>query len=271
MSNLTTRVLVGVLGIPLLLALIISGGMIFQAFTILIAVIALWEFYGMFMKKGYNPFRFTMIVFEVIAIVLFDIFGETDFLIIFICVCFAVSAIAQIFRRERRDPMNTAIDIFGLIYIGIPLCMLNSIAMFPKYNAALLVFILIWSSDSFAYFGGRLFGKTPLSEISPKKTLEGSVAGLFMTSGISIGIHFLFPEKFILIDAIVIGTMTGLLSQAGDLFESLIKRYCLEKDSSNINPGHGGVLDRFDSLMFVVPFVYIYLNYFRDDFLLIFS
>jgi len=261
MSNLTKRIIAGVVGIPILLAVIITGGNVFLGFTILLSSVALFEFYGMFMQRSYKPRRIPMMLFSAVSILLFYYF-EPDYFLGVLFLAFVFSAVAEIFRSENRDPMNVATDLLGLVYVGLPMAMLNHLANHPVINIALYVFILIWSCDTFAYFGGRLFGKTALSPVSPKKTVEGSLIGLIFTTVVSMAFHFLFPQNISLSDSIILGILIGLISQAGDLFESMLKRYCDVKDSSNIIPGHGGVLDRFDSLLFVVPFVYLYIRYF---------
>lgn len=105
-----------------------------------------------------------------------------------------------------------------------------------------------------------MFGKRKLSDISPNKTWEGSVTGFIFTVIISVLLHFIFPNEITIYKAVSIGILIGIFSQTGDLFESMIKRYCGVKDSSNLIPGHGGILDRFDSLIFVVPVIFILLS-----------
>ena len=124
----------------------------------------------------------------------------------------------------------------------------------------IILFILIWTCDSMAYFGGRMYGKNKLSSISPNKTWEGSFTGFIFTVIISVVLYYVFPTDITLSNFIVIGVITGIFSQIGDLFESMLKRYCGVKDSSNLIPGHGGILDRFDSLIFVVPVIFILLS-----------
>lgn len=111
-----------------------------------------------------------------------------------------------------------------------------------------------------AYFGGKFFGKHKLSEISPKKTWEGSAAGLVFTLIASFLFYYFSADKITLTDSIAFGLIIGIFSQIGDLFESLFKRKLNIKDSSHIIPGHGGVLDRFDSLIFVAPLIFLYLE-----------
>ncbi|MBX7043225.1 MAG: phosphatidate cytidylyltransferase [Ignavibacteria bacterium] len=262
MSNLTKRVAAGLIGAPLLLLLFGAGGYVLLAFTILLSTLALYEYYGMFMQSGYSPRRIPMIVFSALLILAFY-FLETVFTTIALYFSFIYSSLAELARKEKRDPLNVAIDVFGLVYVGIPLSMANVLAGNESLNVMVYILILIWSCDTFAYFGGRMIGRRKLSDISPNKTVEGSVTGTVMTIALSLTAHFVFPEKIQLADSIVLGASAALLSQTGDLFESLLKRYCGVKDSSLIIPGHGGVLDRFDSLLFVVPFAYIYYSYIR--------
>lgn len=123
--------------------------------------------------------------------------------------------------------------------------------------------ILSFITDTFAYLGGRLFGKTPLApQISPKKTIEGSIAGL--VGGSLFGIWFLssLDHKSPLWVIIIVCISSSLFSQVGDLFESTLKRYSGVKDSGKILPGHGGVLDRIDGLLFAGPVVYLWMQTF---------
>src|SRR5512139_3560328 len=110
---------------------------------------------------------------------------------------------------------------------------------------------LVWISDTFAFWGGKTYGRHKLVErISPKKTWEGSITGFLATVIIGIVISVLFPEKLPLLNMIFISVIAGIFAQLGDLFESHLKRTVDKKDSSRLIPGHGGFLDRFDSLLF---------------------
>jgi phosphatidate cytidylyltransferase len=127
----------------------------------------------------------------------------------------------------------------------------------------LLVFIGAWVCDTFAYFTGRFFGKHKLiPEISPKKTIEGAIGGIVFTA-VAFGIYFLildkcFNYKLNPIALIILGIVVAVISQIGDLIASAIKRQYEIKDYGFIFPGHGGVLDRFDSVMLVAPTVYVF-------------
>lgn len=123
----------------------------------------------------------------------------------------------------------------------------------------LVVFAGIWTCDSFAYFGGRAFGKHKLFErVSPKKTWEGAISGGL--GGIAACVALAIAlDGLLWYDGLLIGLIAGVFGQVGDLAESHLKRACDVKDSSQLIPGHGGVLDRFDSLLFVAPVVYLYM------------
>ncbi len=260
MSNLTKRVLAGIIGIPLILSASYFGGIYFLIFSIVVSSAALWEFCSMFETKGFSPLKIPGILISLISIAV-TYYDRKYFELIIFSAGFLISA-SEILRKEK-NPMNPLILIFGIFYITFPFIMLNALADSEHGRVVISIFILIWTCDTAAYFGGRKFGKHQLSSISPKKTWEGAAAGFVFTVVISLLIPFIFPDVLSLTDAVVMGLIIGIFSQAGDLFESLIKRYCGLKDSSDIIPGHGGFLDRFDSLIFVTPLIYIYFMYIK--------
>lgn len=255
MSNLTKRILMAFVGIPLILGSAYLGGVYFLIFSIIVSSLALWEFCSMFEKKGFAPLKYLGLIISVGMIII----SESDsnfFESIFLAAAILISSV-EIFRKEKT-PINSVILIFGIVYIVFPFIMLNILNILLAGNIVICIFILIWTCDTAAYFGGRFLGKSQLSAISPKKTWEGAVSGFIFTIIISLIIHFIFPERLRLTDAIALGLIVGILAQVGDLFESLLKRYCGVKDSSDIIPGHGGILDRFDSLLFVTPVIFVY-------------
>lgn len=255
MSNLTKRILAGFIGIPLIIGAAYFGGIYFLVFSVLISSLSLWEFYLMFEKKGFASLKYSLILFSIFLLVFIYTSGNYWSPVFYLLITGILTL--EIFRLNA-NPLNPMISIFGIIYITIPYVMLNELLKMSDFNIVIYIFILIWTCDSAAYFGGRKFGKHQLSKISPNKTWEGSAAGFIFTVMISLLIHFMFPDKLNMTDAIATGLIVGIFSQAGDLFESLLKRYCGVKDSSGIIPGHGGILDRFDSLIFSAPVVFIY-------------
>jgi len=261
MSNLIKRILVGLVGIPLIIYICYSGGIIFLIFSLLVTSIALWEFYSMFEEKGYRPMK-ELGILTSDAVLVISYFMAIDF--IFFEFLFLILLItAEVIRKENHNPVNPVIVIFGLLYITAPFVMLRELAGLPGLNLVIYIFVLIWACDTAAYFAGRFFGKHKLSAVSPNKTWEGSVAGFLFTIIVSLVVHFTFPDKISFNDSLVTGLIIGIFSQVGDLFESMIKRYCGVKDSSELIPGHGGILDRFDSLIFVTPLVFIYFVYIK--------
>jgi len=259
MSNTAKRVIVGAIGIPLIFILIYSGGYYLFALTILLQTLCLWEFFTMFEKKNYYPLKYISVLFSLLIsfIAFFKIYFFIPCVIIFIL--FLISA--EIFRKEKRSPLNASLGLFGVFYITIPFIMLNQAG--ENFYLILSIFLMIWACDIFAFFGGKLFGKHKLTPISPGKTIEGSVTGFVFTMITAIILFYFSNGTLVLMDFLVLGFITGILSQFGDIFESMLKRFCEVKDSSNIIPGHGGVLDRFDSLIFILPFIYIYFNYIK--------
>jgi phosphatidate cytidylyltransferase len=262
MSNLPKRILIGLIGIPVILFLAFTGRDPFFYFTLVVSVLALYEFYSLFEKKGFSLLiYFFLPVSTAVYILLYsNLFDAPPVIITYLVLVFTV----EIFKKDH-SPVNVFIITGGFVYIMIPLLMLNSLTDIliadSGINLVMMIFILIWICDSAAYFGGKSYGKKQLSAISPKKTIEGSVTGFTASLIFSAVLYFIFPDKLEFKDFIIVGALTGIFSQVGDLFESMIKRYCGVKDSSGIIPGHGGVLDRFDSLILVTPIIFAYVYF----------
>jgi phosphatidate cytidylyltransferase len=192
-------------------------------------------------------------------------------------------------RREVSGPIaNNSATLTGIVYVGLFLSMLIGVREFfeplwegmirsmqtgastlvglvsvPRYGAYMVIatLVTIWICDSAAYYVGRALGKHKMApRISPKKTWEGGIGGAVFAVATMIGFKYWLLDFLSLGDAIVLGLIVGILGQVGDLAESHFKRDGGVKDSSQLIPGHGGVFDRFDSLMFVAPLVYLYLN-----------
>ena len=159
--------------------------------------------------------------------------------------------------RQSRTLQDAAVDLVAPIYIGAPLGMLVALQMRSGPRATLLLIATIVVSDTAQYYSGRAFGRRPLAPaISPHKTVEGAIGGvicgaLFM----AIAITFVFPATPIVV-RILLGLVIVFLGIVGDLFESRLKRVAHVKDSSALIPGHGGVLDRIDALLFAIPVFY---------------
>jgi len=178
-----------------------------------------------------------------------------------------VTMVAGELYFKKYNLQNVAISFFGLIYI--PMClslmfqlrafMVNTFFINWAFSIPLLLIATIWINDTMAYIAGSFIGKRPLSSISPNKTWEGTIAGIIISVAIVtkvLGAWIPIQEKYIFLMSIV----AAIAGTFGDLFESKIKRMAGVKDSGNMMPGHGGFLDRFDSILFAVPFVWLVLQ-----------
>jgi phosphatidate cytidylyltransferase len=159
---------------------------------------------------------------------------------------------------------NIVYSIVGILYISLPIGLLidlrnhwseNSSSL--SYTIPLLIIFSLWINDTMAYIVGSIIGKTPLSKISPKKTWEGTVGGIILTI-IVICLIAYFTERISIVDAGIMSGAAAITGTFGDLFESKLKRMAGVKDSGSIMPGHGGFLDRFDSLLLASVFVWLY-------------
>ncbi len=159
-----------------------------------------------------------------------------------------------------------ALTLFGVLYLGLTLGALSMTRLLPQGEWLIFFLLLVtWASDTGAYYVGTLYGRHRLAPtISPKKTVEGVLGGLVLAVAAAIVAQWWFASQLSLLDALILGVLltgTGLI---GDLFESMIKRRTGVKDSGGILPGHGGMLDRLDSLLFTAPTFYYYVAYVRD-------
>ena len=161
---------------------------------------------------------------------------------------------------QKYDFKTIAAFAFGAIaFVAYPCSVMALLHRFHGPEMVLLVFVLLWVNDTFAYLTGRLLGKHKLFErISPGKTIEGSIGGLIFTLvGIMVFSHYV--DWLSWYQALGMGLIAVIFGTLGDLCESMLKRQAGVKDSGKLIPGHGGVLDRFDSVLFAMPFVYVFL------------
>lgn len=170
--------------------------------------------------------------------------------------------VSEIWRKKKEPILNSAIFVLGLIYVVLPFLMLMGLHSETSKHSpdsfpiVLGMFLLIWTNDTFAYLTGKFLGKTKLIErVSPNKTWEGTIGGVLFTLAVGATIGY-FNDNFIFwIPAAAIIAPCAII---GDLFESVIKRNLGIKDSGNILPGHGGILDRFDATLIAVPFFFLW-------------
>lgn len=269
MKDLITRTLTGAGLITLMIAAILLGRFTFFIFFALLITGSLWEFYNISELLGKHPQKICGIVIGIVIFLFFFLFSsgyvepETMMLLI-LGVLYLI--ISELFRNKSEPFENIASTLMGIIYIALPISMLWQIAFRDNiyqfnYHLILAFFIIIWTYDSFAYLTGMMFGKTKLFErISPKKTWEGAIGGFFFALLASYILSRIFTE-LTLYQWLIFATLTSIFGTLGDLVESLLKRNADIKDSGDILPGHGGLLDRFDAMFLAIPALYLYLQF----------
>jgi phosphatidate cytidylyltransferase len=267
MSNFWQRTLFGTIFVSILIGAILYDAITFRVLFLLIAVGALDEFYKIVTTENAKPNKKVGRIIGILTYILLSTiaFGNLPYkYITLIAVLLLFIPLAELYRNKEQPIVNISLTWFGIFYTVLPFGLLNFIAIQKTdYNPEIILgyFILQWSSDSFAYLFGITMGKRRLFErISPKKSWEGFIGGGLLTliAGYIIAMYFhsLAASEWMIIAFIIV--ITGTL---GDLVESLLKRTYQLKDSGNIIPGHGGILDRFDSLIFAIPFIWLYLNF----------
>ena len=275
MKELTKRLFVALWGIPLILGLSYLGTFYFLLLILVINIMALWEFYTMYHHREIYPYRILGVSLSIILILgTYWLFFE--YLLGMTLIIVAMVLLRHLKLTAGNASSNTAFTLTGLLYIPLFLTAILQLrlnltdwlgmASSPEIGGYFLVtlWISIWICDTFAYFGGSLFGKHKLApKTSPNKTVEGAVSGL-IGALLIFGVlgRWVLPQ-FPLAYLWYSGLIVGILGQIGDLVESRFKRDAGVKDTSTILPGHGGFLDRFDSFIFISPFLYLLFYYLR--------
>lgn len=249
-----TRIIAALALLPLFIFILIGGLPLYIA-EIVILAIALREFYKAFNAKDIHPIQNIGYIF-VAYLALKNILNlgiEYTYIVIFALFIYSITYIL----RCKNNIVDIAITFFSIFYVAISIdFIVLTINSFEKGTIYVwTIFIVAFLTDTFAYFTGYLFGKHKLiPKVSPKKTIEGSIGGVV---GSTIGcIVFGYLFNLDMTAMIIIGSIGSVIAQFGDLFASSIKRYVGIKDYGKLIPGHGGVLDRFDSVILVAPFVY---------------
>ncbi len=268
-SNRSLRILVALISIPFLLFMAYWGNWLFLLFTLAVGLLSFYEFAAMSKEKGYTVSTILGLGFVFLFIAnAYYAFTDSFLLVLLLPIFFTLS---ELTKNKPEAIGNIGAGLFGVLYIGLFSSSLIWIREF--YHESILysrggaliiaLFVTIWMCDSAAYFLGTAFGKHKLfPRVSPKKSWEGAVSGFIFSVLAMIVMRELFLEFLTMTDAVIIGALVGIVGQVGDLIESLLKRDAGVKDSSSLIPGHGGIFDRFDSLLFTAPFVYLYLRYF---------
>lgn len=287
-----SRIFSGIVAITLALGMIIVGGWYFTLGFCVIVYLGLLEYFQLVQAKGIAPAAKTTIVVSLLLLMTAAIsptLTDALFPLAGTFICFYL-----LFQPKMATIADIAASILGLLYGGylpsywvrlrvgwtqasaLPLDATASISNLPfngywpnswdlstlpeSLTATFLAFACIWATDIGAYFFGKYFGRTRLSSISPKKTVEGAIFGLAGSIAVATaGAYYLHWPSWQL-SGIILGTLVGVASLLGDLTESLMKRDAGVKDSGQLIPGHGGILDRTDSYVFTAPLVYYFMT-----------
>lgn len=263
---LLPRVLTALVGIPLIAWLVHLGSLPFLGFVLVVIALCLHE-YGTALALGAKPVQRFWTVFGGLAAALAclaDAFSPEPAAraaLVLTLTLLPIGAILLELSDRERSLERLGLTMFGIYFIGWNLAHLVLIRELRPHGEVLTWWLLItvWVMDTAAYFGGRALGRRPLAEsVSPKKTWEGAAAGFASALLVALAFRLAFPPGSLSVGgALLLGALIGVIGQVSDLAESVLKRGAGVKDSSNLLPGHGGVLDRFDSFLLAAP-LYFY-------------
>lgn len=254
MNDLTKRLSSAVIGLLLLIFIIAKGGYLLYFSLYIVSIIGLREFYKAIENVKATP-CYLVGYLGTTGILLSFIFPNINLDLIFTIIILILLIIMVVHKGYSLKDIS--LTLFGIIYIPF---LLFHIGYLDNTIFLYLIFIIAFGTDTFAYIIGNLFGKNKLSPtISPNKTIEGFIGGI-LGSVVLVVLYSVYFKITPLWSMILLSILTSILSQLGDLAASKIKRITKIKDFGNIMPGHGGVLDRFDSIIFSAPLIYYYVT-----------
>lgn len=264
-----TRIMTSVIGIPLVIAIIVIGNPWLRYVIMAVSLIAMYEFYHV-VKTNHKP----MVAIGYGAVILhylgFDLVMQHYY--IYMTLLTMLALVFLVIKYPKYSIVDVALTLFPILYVSLLFSFIILLRDVRDGNYWVwLIAISAWGCDTFAYFTGKTIGKHKLApELSPKKTVEGSIGGIigagllgyFYTMIYTHYVPLVVREQVIWV---VVAVMLGaFISQFGDLAASAIKRYFKQKDYGYILPGHGGILDRFDSFLFVAPIIYVTVMYVQN-------
>ena len=270
LMNKNSRILVNVIGIPLIIFSIYVGGLFFNLLVSIIILLGTKEFINLSRESGAQISSRLLSLSLILLIIITNYIGwitSSQLLQIYIISYYyiipfvIIAMIIEIFKKSDSPLLNISSTIFGFIWIGLFLGALIPLRETAGPILTLSIIVSIWVCDTFAYYFGKKFGKKKIMpNVSPNKTWFGTLAGLFGALLFLLILSYFKLIDISLFQSICIGIITGGISQFGDFFESALKRSADLKDTSNILRGHGGILDRFDSLFISAPLLLILIG-----------
>lgn len=263
------RTLVAVVFGPLILTVMWFGEYYLLGFLLAVVALSVWEYNRLATEKGV---RGDLIPAETLALAIVCAFYFNPAAVVPIVILgVIVMLFIQLYRKKGSPCLNAPVTVFNSIFFAVLYGGFILIRQMPEkigieYAEAgqwlIMIILTTWVCDTAAYVLGSMLGKHKLMpRISPNKTVEGSIAGFVFSLLAAWLCHVWFIDDLLLGHSLIIGGIVGTLGQYGDLFESMFKRDAGVKDSSSLIPEHGGILDRFDSLLISTPVVYLFLQY----------
>jgi phosphatidate cytidylyltransferase len=284
-----SRIISGIIAIALALSATLIGGWYFTIVFGIVVFLGQQEYFNLVRATGIAPTVKTTMVVSQILLVICTIDGNLADAVMPIAgtfICFYL-----LFQPKLASIADISASILGLFYTGylpsywvriraIDSMAVNNIPFIDFWQQAwinildsknlaslpqglkvtLLTFLCIWAADIGAYIFGKFFGKTPLTDISPKKTVEGAIFGITACIMVAVTVSYYLGWSRFAITGVLLGFLIGISSLLGDLTESMLKRDAGVKDSGQLIPGHGGILDRTDSYIFTAPLVYYFVT-----------
>ncbi len=258
------RLITALILLPIVILIIVKGGaFLFAALLAVFACIGMNEFYSMAMPERILESRLASMFSAVLVLSPFAV--GSHLILTAIGSLFLLFAILFLFRIRNLSNAASEVSYAVLAFLYIPFLLMHLVLLRQtSYGVQwlLVIMLIVMTNDSAAYYTGSAFGKTKLYPlVSPKKSVEGSLGGLLGSICGTLIAKFTFFPQLTFVDVFVTALVIGALGQVGDLFESLLKRSFGVKDSGTIFPGHGGVLDRLDSILFAAPVTFYYTIY----------
>ena len=261
-----TRIISGLIMLPML-AVLYFGGYVLMAACFGLTLAAIYEFFKGFDSMETKP-SYPVAAFSTVLLYGYTLYlglsgspkGDLESPFMFWVFITVAASLIYLFKIEKRQLQDAMATVTGTLYIA--LFAFHMVLVDQTGKPSILIWIIIFSAfgtDVFAYFTGLALGRHKLCpSISPKKTVEGAIGGVMGSIIICGAFGYFFAEEY-LIHCIILGILGGIVSQLGDLTASIFKRKMGIKDYGHLIPGHGGILDRFDSVLFTAPMVYYYI------------
>jgi len=268
LNNLQQRIIVGVLGAALFIGGIVLSEWTYFILFLLLGLLGILEFYKQIKTQGINANKFIgLLIGGTLFISVFLI--ERDMMpleLLYLMLPLSwLTFLLELYRKKAQPFTNIAFTLLGVIYVAVPFSLLHQLAYLNEaysWQPILGLLLLIWSADTGAYIVGKNFGKHKLLErVSPGKTWEGWVGGTVLAVVVAYVLGT-FLQDLAMYQWVGIAVLVAVFGVLGDLVESLLKRSLGVKDSGTLLPGHGGILDRFDSLLMAIPFIVAFLKIF---------